>query len=73
MWKWDLSQKIKLFIWLSVENRILTWDILQRKGWHLDQIFVFCVSKRSNLCVTFLFLAASVGRCGTCFLNILIL
>jgi len=32
MWKWDLVQKIKLFTWLSVENIILTWDTLQRKG-----------------------------------------
>jgi hypothetical protein len=33
LWKWDLAQKIKLFIWLSSENKILTWDSLQKKGW----------------------------------------
>jgi hypothetical protein len=27
------STKIKLFIWLSSENKILTWDSLQKKGW----------------------------------------
>jgi len=33
IWKWDLIPKINLFLWLSLENRILTWDNLQRKGW----------------------------------------
>jgi hypothetical protein len=33
LWKWDMAQKIKLFIWLSSENKILTWDTLQKKGW----------------------------------------
>jgi hypothetical protein len=33
IWKWDLQLKIKLFIWLAAENKILTWDILQQKGW----------------------------------------
>jgi len=32
LWKWDLAQKIKLFIWLLSENKILTWDSLQKKG-----------------------------------------
>jgi hypothetical protein len=32
-WKWDLPLKIKLFIWLAVENKILSWDNLQLKGW----------------------------------------
>jgi ribonuclease HI len=33
IWKWDMQLKIKLFIWLAAENKILTWDILQQKGW----------------------------------------
>jgi hypothetical protein len=33
LWTWDFALKIKLFIWLSVENKILTWDNLQCKGW----------------------------------------
>jgi hypothetical protein len=28
LWKWDLTPKIKLFIWLSLENKILIWDNL---------------------------------------------
>jgi ribonuclease HI len=33
LWKWDIQQKIKLFMWLAVENKILTWNNLQHRGW----------------------------------------
>jgi hypothetical protein len=42
MWKWDMAQKIKLFTWLSIENKILTWDTLQRKGWEGPNICHLC-------------------------------
>jgi hypothetical protein len=32
LWSWSCPLKIKLFTWLVVENKILTWDILQRRG-----------------------------------------
>jgi hypothetical protein len=32
MWSWNISHKIKLFTWLTIENKIHTWDNLQRKG-----------------------------------------
>jgi hypothetical protein len=28
LWKWDLAHNIKLFIWLSSENKKITWDSL---------------------------------------------
>jgi ribonuclease HI len=33
LWKWDMQQKIKLFLWLAAENKILTWENLQQRGW----------------------------------------
>jgi hypothetical protein len=33
LWKRKVQQKIILFFWLAVENRLLTWDNLQSKGW----------------------------------------
>jgi hypothetical protein len=33
LWKWHIQQKIKLFLWLAVENKILTWINLQLRGW----------------------------------------
>jgi hypothetical protein len=32
-WKWHLPLKVILFFWLAIHNIILTWDILQKKGW----------------------------------------
>jgi hypothetical protein len=31
-WKWHFPLKVKLFFWLAFHNRILTWDMLQKKG-----------------------------------------
>jgi hypothetical protein len=39
---WDIAQKIRLFTWLIIENKILTWDTLQRKGWEGPSIFHLC-------------------------------
>jgi hypothetical protein len=33
IWKWKVQLKKKLFIWMVVENKILTWQVLQGKGW----------------------------------------
>jgi len=32
LWKWKVQLKKKLFIWMAVENKILTWQVLQGKG-----------------------------------------
>jgi len=42
LWTWDLALKIKFFIWLCVENKILPWDNLQCKGWEGPSIFLLC-------------------------------
>ena len=33
IWKWHLPLKLKCFLWLCLENRILTWDNLIKHGW----------------------------------------
>jgi hypothetical protein len=33
IWKWNVPLKIKLFLWLAMEGKILTWESLQRRGW----------------------------------------
>jgi hypothetical protein len=42
IWKWHLQLKIILFFWLAMDNRILTWDILQKKGWVGPSICHLC-------------------------------
>jgi hypothetical protein len=32
IWKWKIPLRIKLFCWLMIENRILTWDNLIKRG-----------------------------------------
>jgi hypothetical protein len=31
IWKWDIQLKIKLFIWLAMDQKILTWDIYREE------------------------------------------
>jgi hypothetical protein len=42
LWDWDLAPKIKLFTWLMMEDKILTWDNLQRRGWSGPSICGMC-------------------------------
>jgi hypothetical protein len=32
IWKWQIPLRIKLFCWLMIDNRILTWDNLLKRG-----------------------------------------
>jgi ribonuclease HI len=41
-WSWKLPLKIKLFNWLAAENKIPTWDNLQRKGWTGPNLCQLC-------------------------------
>jgi hypothetical protein len=60
IWKWDLQLKIKLFIWLAVEQKILTWDILQQKGWEGPSLCILC--KRSSEDINHLFLECTFTK-----------
>ena len=42
LWSWNIAQKIKLFTWLIIENKIHIWDNLQRKGWVCPNICQLC-------------------------------
>jgi hypothetical protein len=42
LWLWHYSQKIKLFVLLVVENKFLTWENLQIKGWIGPGYFHLC-------------------------------
>lgn len=41
-WSWKLPLKIKLFNWLAAENKISTWNNLQRKGWTGPNLCQLC-------------------------------
>jgi hypothetical protein len=42
LWKSKLPQKIKIFIWLVVRNKILTKDNLKKRNWKGSQECCFC-------------------------------
>ena len=42
LWNRALPNKISCFIWLSIRNRILTWENLQKRGYHGHGICVLC-------------------------------
>jgi hypothetical protein len=33
IWHWKMPLKIKVFIWFTLEGKIITWDSLQKRGW----------------------------------------
>ena len=48
LWKWSCPLKLKLFIWLLLEDKILTWKNLQRRGWSGLGICFMCRSNEES-------------------------
>jgi hypothetical protein len=48
LWSWDCPLKIKIFIWLAVENIILSWDALQRRGFIGPSYCILCKKDCEN-------------------------
>jgi hypothetical protein len=42
LWKWQLPLKVKLFMWLLLEQRILTWENLVKRGYHGPSRCILC-------------------------------
>jgi hypothetical protein len=48
MWDWDCSLKIKLFFWLMMENKILSWETLQRRGFIGPGVCKLCMKSTKS-------------------------
>ena len=59
IWNANIPLKIRIFLWLAKQNKILTRDNLGKKGWIGDQSCVFCTSQES---VSHLFLLCPLAR-----------
>jgi hypothetical protein len=57
VWKWDIQLKIKLFIWLAPENKILTWNNLQQRGWEGPSRCHLCKQDSENITHLFIHLS----------------
>lgn len=53
LWKQRFPLKIKCFIWLLFNNKILTWENLQRRGKHGPSICLLCKSEEDSVCHLF--------------------
>ena len=63
LWTKALPIEISYFIWLSLQNRILTWENLQKKGFHGFAICVLCFSEEET--VEHLFINCKIWRMVT--------
>lgn len=41
-WQWRILLKVKIFSWLLLEEKILIWDNLHKRGFHGPNICPFC-------------------------------
>jgi hypothetical protein len=49
IWKWQIPLKVKLFVWLLLEQKILTWDNLLKRGFQGPSICVLCKESEESL------------------------
>jgi hypothetical protein len=59
LWKSKLPQKLKVFIWLVVRNKILTKDNLKKINWHGSSDCCFCGGPES---IDHLFFKCTIAR-----------
>jgi hypothetical protein len=49
IWHWHIQLKVKLFFWLVLEGRILTWESLQARGWAGPSCCVPCKNENDTI------------------------
>jgi hypothetical protein len=49
LWRWQLPLKIKLFMWLLLEQKILTWESLYKRGFLGPSRCVLCGLQEEKL------------------------
>jgi ribonuclease HI len=42
LWNWECPQKIKIFSWLLIEDKLLTWNNLLKRGWQGPRLCLLC-------------------------------
>ena len=49
LWKVEVPLKAKVTLWLTLNNKILTWDNLQKRGWNGPNWCALCNSNEENV------------------------
>ena len=52
IWHWRIPLKLKIFVWLSLNNKVLTWDNIQRSVSNGSGI---CILSKGNLKMFFFY------------------
>jgi len=42
LWSWECPLKLKLFSWLLIEDTLLTWNNLLKRGWQGPEMCLLC-------------------------------
>jgi len=48
LWQWKIPLKIKLFVWLLLEQKLLTWDNLVKRGFLGPSMCALCGVEGEN-------------------------
>jgi len=59
LWNWQSPLKVKRFVWLMMEQRILTWENLNKRGLNGPSRNVSCLRSVRKQCFIFLWSAGS--------------
>ena len=49
IWRWDAPLKILCFLWLALSGRILTWDVLCKRGFSGPNICLLCMEAAESV------------------------
>jgi hypothetical protein len=49
IWRWQIPLKVKLFVWLLLEQKILTWDNFLKRDFQGPSIYVLCKESEESL------------------------
>ena len=60
IWKTAIPEKIKIFLWLAMKNKILTAENLKKRGWEHPSSCVLCGKEDET--VSHLFLSCQFSR-----------
>jgi ribonuclease HI len=61
IWNWPLPLKLQLFFWMCVQGKILTWEVLRKRGWHGPSRCALCKDAAEDLHHLFVHCAFSIN------------
>lgn len=73
LWRWSIPPKLQIFMWLVLENRVLTWENLMHRGFVGPNICPLCWYEAESVAHLFITCPFSKRLWSTVYLLILVL